>query len=91
MGTKSVANLVLEAIQDAGKPIRFQKIKEYVYEHYAYTANPDTIRQVLYRTAKEGILLRIKFKGISSFYSKPEWVVEGKIIPELNFDPYFNK
>src|SRR6478735_9417696 len=87
MGTKSVATLIFEAIQTAGKPLNFQGIRGYIYRNYHAQANTGTIRQVLYKVTKQGIVQKIKFDGVSSFYGKPEWVVDGKFIPELNFDP----
>lgn len=91
MGTNSISALIFDAIQSAGKPLRYVEIRSYVKKHYPYPTNDGSLRTVLSLVVKEGIVKKVKFPNRSSFYGKPDWFDEkGQVKPEINFNPYFN-
>lgn len=49
------------------------------------------IAVTLVRCVDHGMLVKVKYPKIATFYCKPEWVKDGKIKEELNFDPYWHK
>lgn len=68
--------------------------KEICHKLHRYMDDkPDikTIRVVLVGCEQDGMLVKVKYPTVPTFYCKPEWVKDGKIKKELNFDPYWSK
>lgn len=76
--------ILLHWVDKLNKPIQF---KTFIIATGMEYDGP-VVRQNLYLLCRDGILVRVKYKGTASFYCKPEWVFRGKVKKELNFDPY---
>lgn len=73
------------------RPMQLKEVTSALRMYMAEKPDPLVIAVVLTRCIKEGMLARAKYKRIATFYCKPEWVKDGKVKEELNFDPYWNK
>jgi hypothetical protein len=85
-----ILDWIFDSLDHHQKPIMFRKVCKYVLaKKPGVTAG--SVRSILHELVKRGIIIRLKFPKRYSFYCRPDWVEDGKVKQELNFDPYYNK
>jgi hypothetical protein len=61
-----------------------------IYDHIEVDLSFDSLKVVLHICEKEGILASIKYPGTPMFYCKPEWVEDGKLREDIEFNPHWH-
>lgn len=86
-----ITDFVLAALEHHKKPVMFRKICNYILSKNQRGWTEHSIRQTVCNLTKTGVIVKVKIPNRYSFYAKPEWVRNGKVLKELNFHPYYNK
>lgn len=92
MDTKKTAiEQIVGVIQNANRPMKRKEIEKALKENKVYMAY-NSVGVYLFNATMKKILIRIEIPpAMVGYYCNPDWVENGKLKEEYNFNPYWNE